>query len=127
MSFLSFVFGNKDKKALQGERIETPAYIRENQIDINYAFYITNQIMKPVQQVFALVLEQLSDFKRRKGHTLRKWKKELQLLKQTVSEPDKYKQKEDMLRNKEVKALLFEKYLQQTMRDGNQTITSFFR
>ena len=57
----------KDKKALQGERIETPAFIRENKLEINYAFYITNQIMKPVQQVFALVLEQMADFKRREG------------------------------------------------------------
>ena len=67
---------NPDKKALQGERIEHPKYIEENNIKINYSFYITNQIMKPVQQVFALVLEQLSDFKKKKGFTLRTWKNE---------------------------------------------------
>ena len=82
--------------------------------------------MKPVQQVFALVLENLADFKKRKGHTLRKWKSELEELKRSVPDKTKYKQKEDALRNKEVKALLFEKYLQQTMRDGTRSITSFF-
>ena len=47
---------NEDKKALQGERIETPEYIEEQQL-VNYSFYITNQIMKPLQQVFGLVLK----------------------------------------------------------------------
>ena len=48
-----------DKKALQGDKIETPTYILENHLKIDYSFYITNQIMKPVQQVFALVLEKI--------------------------------------------------------------------
>ena len=37
--------------------------IIENNIPINYKFYVTNQIMKPIQQVFALVLEDLNGFK----------------------------------------------------------------
>ena len=117
---------NPDKKALQGARIETPEYIREHNIPINYAFYMTNQIMKPVQQVFALVLEKLGDFKKRKGHTLRRWKKELVDLKRSYPDPVTYKKKEDALRNKEVKAILFEKYLQQTCKAGNQSIMKFF-
>lgn len=117
---------NKNKKALQGDKIEIPSYIKEKKLEINYAFYITNQIMKPVQQVFALVLEQLADFKKRKGHTLRKWHKELAQLRKEFPEPVKQKQKEDALRNKEVKALLFDKYVQQTMRDGSRSILEFF-
>jgi len=117
---------NPDKKALQGERIETPEYIREHNIQINYAFYMTNQIMKPVQQVFALVLEKLADFKKRKGHTLRRWKKELVELKRSYPSAETYKKKEDALRNKEVKAILFDKYLQQICRSGNQSIMKFF-
>ena len=117
---------NKDKKALQGDKIEIPSYIREKNLEINYSFYITNQIMKPVQQVFALVLEKLVDFKKRKGHTLRKWHKELEQLRKEFPEPEKQKQKEDALRNKEVKALLFDKYVQQTMRDGSRSILEFF-
>ena len=41
---------NPDKKALQGDRIETPEFIKEQKIKINYSFYITNQLMKPLQQ-----------------------------------------------------------------------------
>lgn len=32
---------------LQGERVETPDYIIENKLKLDYLFYITNQIMKP--------------------------------------------------------------------------------
>jgi DNA polymerase elongation subunit (family B) len=57
---IPFVYiATKDKKALQGEKIETPTFITEQRIKIDYSFYITNQIMKPVQQVFALVLEKI--------------------------------------------------------------------
>ena len=98
---------NSNKKALQGERIETPEYVIENQINIDYPFYITNQIMKPLQQVFSLVLEQLSDFKKVKGHTLRKWKTELLQLKEKYPEDEIYNRKLELLRNKEVKSLLF--------------------
>jgi DNA polymerase elongation subunit (family B) len=119
---------NPDKKALQGERIETPDYIIANKVKINYSFYITNQIMKPIQQLFALVLEQMKDFKKKKGHTLRSWKKALEDLHSEYPDPDKYKDKEDTLRNKEVKALLFDPYLRHTnnMKNGNSAITGFF-
>ena len=47
---------------MQGDRIETPTFIKDNNVKIDYEFYITNQIMKPVQQVFALVLEKIPEF-----------------------------------------------------------------
>jgi DNA polymerase elongation subunit (family B) len=120
---------NPDKKALQGERIETPDYIKANKVKINYGFYITNQIMKPVQQLFALVLEQMKDFRQKKGHTLRTWKKALEALQYEYPDAEKYKEKEDALRNKEVKALLFDPYLRHTtnVKNGNSAITGFFK
>ena len=45
---------NKDRKALTGNKIETPEYIIENNLNIDYAHYITNQLMKPLQQLFGL-------------------------------------------------------------------------
>jgi DNA polymerase elongation subunit (family B) len=120
---------NPNKKALQGERIETPEYILANKVKINYSFYITNQIMKPLQQLFALVLEDMKDFKKKKGHTLSSWKRELTAL-ENACEGDEllFKKKEDALRNKEVKALLFDAYLRKTdnMRNGLKSITDFF-
>lgn len=43
------------KNHLQGDLIETPDYIKQNNLQINYEMYIKNQIMKPVSQIFALV------------------------------------------------------------------------
>jgi DNA polymerase elongation subunit (family B) len=44
---------------LQGNRIETPSYIHEKKLKIDYPFYITNQIAKPVAQIFGLEVEKL--------------------------------------------------------------------
>jgi DNA polymerase elongation subunit (family B) len=115
---------SKNAKALQGEKIEHPDFIRENNLNINYAFYITNQIMKPVQQVFALVLEQLNEFKRKRD----RFEEEMNCLKQNMDDEDKFRKKEITLRNKEVKAILFDKYLRITENNkkGNLEITKFF-
>lgn len=56
----------KGEKILQGDRIETPSFIRKNNLDIDYQFYITNQISKPVSQVFALIIEQLPNYRLQK-------------------------------------------------------------
>ena len=55
---------NDKKKALQGEKIELPTYITDNKLSIDYAHYITNQIMKPILQIYALVLYDLPGFKK---------------------------------------------------------------
>ena len=44
---------------LQGDRIELPSYIKEHGLMPDYAFYITNQIAKPLAQVFGLEVEAL--------------------------------------------------------------------
>lgn len=126
---IPFVFiENTNKKALQGERIETPDFIISNNLKINYAHYITNQIMKPLQQVFALVLEKMSEFKKRKGYTLRKWKDELNQLRIDYPDEIQYQKKEQLLRNKEVKIMLFDEFLIQTEnnKNGNKSIKNFF-
>ena len=44
-------------KLLQGDRIEYPLFIIENKWKIDYSFYLTNQIEKPVLQIFELVMK----------------------------------------------------------------------
>jgi hypothetical protein len=115
------------KKALQGEKIETPTYIAEKGLKIDYSFYITNQIMKPVQQVFALVLEKIWE-KQNKRAKITKFKTEVNnLIKSTP--PDKLEDKLESLRNKEVKALLFDEFLRETnnVKEGNQALTKYFK
>jgi len=47
---------------LQGERIETPAYIREKGLKPDYMFYIDHQISNPVCQVFGLLVEDVPGY-----------------------------------------------------------------
>jgi DNA polymerase elongation subunit (family B) len=48
--------------SLQGDRIEHPDYIEQNSLIPDYLHYITNQIMKPVLQLYALCLDQLPGY-----------------------------------------------------------------
>jgi DNA polymerase elongation subunit (family B) len=50
-----------DDSALQGERIETPEFVKNNGLKIDYKFYLTNQISKPVSQIFGLVMPDVSE------------------------------------------------------------------
>ena len=125
---IPFVYINTpNKKALQGDKIETPSYITENNLKIDYSFYITNQIMKPVQQVFALVLEKMWTMQNKTPKII-KFKRDVEALRKTV-EHDKFDDKLEQLKNKEVKALLFDEYLRETNneKEGNQSITKFFK
>jgi len=114
------------KKVLQGEKIETPSFIAENNLKIDYSFYITNQIMKPVQQVFALVLEKIWEMQGKKPK-IQRFRKEVELLRKSCDE-EKFEDKLEDFKNKEVKALLFDEYLRETNNEkaGNQSLTKFF-
>jgi DNA polymerase elongation subunit (family B) len=125
---IPFVYINStNKKALQGEKIETPTYIKENNLKIDYSFYITNQIMKPVQQVFALVLEKIWSMQNKTPKII-KFKRDVEALRK-ITDPDKFEDKLEQLKNKEVKALLFDEYLRETIneKEGNQSLTKFFK
>jgi len=103
---IAFVFVQtpKAKGQLQGEKIETPEFIRETGLKPDYAHYVTNQIMKPVQQVFALVLEDLPGFDQGAYDAeLEAWRVKLT--------PEKFEAKMEVVRNKAVERLVFRAYL----------------
>lgn len=56
----AYVETNKKIK-LQGDRVEHPEYIINNNLKLDYLFYITNQIMKPAIQFLELVAENPQD------------------------------------------------------------------
>jgi len=121
---IPFAYIKKTNTNLQGEKIETPTYIRDNNLKIDYEFYITNQIMKPVQQVFALVLDKIPAFNR-KMLTYNKYKRQIKEWKDTLP-TDKFDKKVEDLRNKEVKKLLFDETLNNIKNKGVNTISSYF-
>ena len=53
---IPFVYVETNKKVkLQGERVEHPDFIKDNNLKIDFLFYITNQIMKPAKQFLELI------------------------------------------------------------------------
>ena len=127
---IPYVYIHTNKKGgLQGDKIETPSFIVDNKLKIDYSFYITNQIMKPVQQIFALVLDDIWK-SQKKIMKIKKFNNELKTLKKTmIDDEDKYEKKVEQLKNKEIKVLLFDKYLRITNNEKNglQTIQKFFK
>ena len=125
-SRIPFVYIKTKKNVkLQGDKIEHPNYIKTHNLKPDYKIYITNQIMKPVTQIYALVLEQLKDFKRE----LKRFKRKENSLKRKWKNNDKkcheYIMKE---RNKHVKHLIFDDTLRvyDNQQNGQRTISGMF-
>ena len=126
MKFIHIV--NDVKKALQGEKIETPEYAIANKLKIDYVFYITNQLMKPLQQLFGLALEQIWE-SNNKGQLIRAFKKDMIALQKEVNDDlETFMKKKEKYCSAKIKALLFDKYLTQIANDKNkmQSLTNWF-
>jgi DNA polymerase elongation subunit (family B) len=117
-----------NKKALQGEKIETPTYIKEKGLQLDYSFYITNQIMKPLLQLFGLVLEDIWRMQN-KSTKISKFRREIAELRLEQEDNKKFEDKLAKMKDKEVKTLIFDKYLRETtnVKEGNQSLTKFFQ
>lgn len=114
-------------KQLQGERIETPDYIVAKKLEPDYEHYMTNQIMKPVVQLFALVLEQLKGYKLPADHWTRV-KTELGRKNPPLSDK-KIRQRISRLRENATVELLFGPYLTKlsNRKQNLREISSFFK
>ena len=120
----------KGEKILQGNRIEHPDYIKQNNLKPDYEFYITNQIMKPVLQLYALTLDSLKGYDKPKKYFIDLEKK---LMEEKDGDIKKVKDKLDETKEKIVKELLFDPALKRIQskyyaeRSGNRQITDFFK
>jgi len=126
---MKFVFVvNSQAKALQGDKIETTEYILENQLQIDYTHYITNQLMKPLQQLFGLALEQIWEMQNKKA-AIKTYHKDLEKLEDEFSDDfELFMKKKEKYCSKKVETLLFKKVLDRIYNEKNkiQTISSFF-
>lgn len=116
---------NSKEKVLQGERIETPDFIRKSKLVPDYEFYITNQIMKPVLQLYALAATEITN---KPSHYFENYMTDLKRKHPGLS-PVKYREKMDDFKEQEVKKVLFDPILMQVFnaRNNNQSITKFFK
>ena len=94
---------------LQGDKIEHPDYVREKQLLPDYQFYITNQLMKPICQLYALCVEKLPDYSYPPSYWAQ-WDEELKG-KSMYEDDTKRKNRVDALREQEVENLLFSAFL----------------
>ena len=122
---IPFAYIVTKKKGLQGDRIEHPSYIKENNIKLDYGHYITNQIMKPILQIYSLILFEIPILKK-KTLLVNRIKRELVALKSIECD---IKKKEEQIKNKYVQQLLFDKYIEKCehMKSNTNSITKFFK
>ena len=103
---------------LQGDRIEFPEYIIDNNITPDYQFYITNQLMKPICQIFALCVEKLPNYPYGEDHWER-WNEELKDNAIYSSSELKRKNRISALKEQEVENLLFSQFIDKKKRNTN--------
>tara|TARA_Y100000389_G_C17471366_1_gene531537 strand:- start:16532 stop:20272 length:3741 start_codon:yes stop_codon:yes gene_type:complete len=115
---------SSNKKELQGNKIENPDYVKENNLKIDYGFYISNQIMKPLIQIYSLILDDIPSFQKGKGILQQK----ISALSKNMDE-EKLAKKIQSLKDKEVETLIFKKYLtiNNNKAQKNRMITDFFK
>ena len=127
---MKFVFVVNDKpKALMGDKIETPEYIINNKLTIDYTHYITNQLMKPLQQLFGLCLENLW-IMNGKTSAIKAYQKEMKKLNNEFGDDmETFMKKKEKYCASKVKILLFDKTLEKIYNEKNriQTISQFFK
>ena len=124
-SRIPFVYiQTKGKPKLQGDRIEDPDYIRRKKLKPDFSFYITNQIQKPVMQVFCLVLEQINEFRPQ----LKGFQREIRTIhRKHKDDVGKAQRTETKKREKHVNKLIFQTFVKQCAANKkNQAIRSFF-
>ena len=117
---------NKTAK-LQGDKIETPEFIVERKLTIDYTHYITNQLMKPLQQLFGLAIEQIWELQH-KGTAISAFKKDMAALTaETNGDIETFMKKREKYTSAKVKTILFDKFLEKiyNQQNGIRTMTEF--
>ena len=113
--------------ALLGERIETPDYIIENKLKIDTSYYITNQLMKPLQQLFGLCLEQIWNYQGKPG-AIKEYKKNMLIL-EKENDLETFMKKKEKYCSDKIKILLFDKIINSiaNTKNGMKCITDFYK
>jgi DNA polymerase elongation subunit (family B) len=116
-----------DSKDKLGERIETPEYILEKKIPIDYLYYIENQLMEPLKQLFGLALERIWELQG-KTSAIKTFKKDILKLEEEFPDLETFMKKKEKHCSKKIEELLFKKFLTKIDNEKKklQTINTFF-
>jgi DNA polymerase elongation subunit (family B) len=106
---IEYIFIKNDKAKLQGERIETKEYILENNLKPDYNYYIVNQLMNPITDIYKLCYFNIPN----NDKDIDYWENERKIL-----QADKKNESDEdvdkiilKLKEKHIQSLLFGKYL----------------
>ena len=128
---IKYVFvTNNDPKCLLGERIETPEYIIKNDIPLDYTYYITNQLMNPLQQLLSLAIEKIYEHKNKKQCDFREYRKIIETLQISCEDDlELFMKKREKYCSSQVKQLLFDPFLTDlyNKKHGIQTLLQFYK
>ena len=124
---MKYVYVVNKAAKLQGDKIETPEFIVERKLNIDYTHYITNQLMKPLQQLFGLAIEQIWEL-HHKGTAISAFKKDMAALTaETNGDIETFMKKREKYTSAKVKTILFDKFLEKiyNQQNGIRTMTEF--
>ena len=127
---IKYVFiENKDGKLL-GERIETPQYIINNGLKLDYHYYITNQLMNPLQQLLSLAIEKIYIHMGKRSSEIGKLHHLLdQMFEDSGRDLEIFNKKREKYCSAEVKKSLFDPFLTKiyNTQNGIQTLMQFYK
>jgi len=126
---MQFVFIANDKpKALMGDKIETTEFIINNKLKVDYTHYITNQLMKPLQQLFGLAVELIWE-SQGKTSAIKTYRKDIIKMEKEYTDLEVFMKKKEKYCSAKVKTLLFDNALNKIYNQKNniQQITTFFK
>ena len=128
---IKYVFvTNNDPKSLLGERIETPEYIVKNNVPLDYTYYITNQLMNPLQQLLSLAIEKIYEYKNKRPSDYQQYRKTISGLRESCEDDlELFMKKREKYCSSQVKQLLFDPFLTDlyNKKHGIQTLMQFYK
>ena len=131
---IKFAFIENKGAKLLGDRVETPEYIKEQKLTLDYHYYVTNQLMNPLQQLFSLALDNIYRYKNKREKDIDELHKQLQKIEDNCYNKDGIFDLELFMKKREsycsaiVKNLLFDPFLQEIFnkQNGLQTLMKFY-
>jgi len=125
---IKYIYVTNPGAKLQGDKIETPEYAIDSKLKIDYVHYITNQLMKPLQQLFGLALEQIWETQGKKP-AIMSYRKDMRVLeKESGGDLEEFMKKKEKYCAAKVKTLLFDTFLTKVnqSQNGIRTLDQFW-
>lgn len=124
---MRYVFVCNPGAKLLGDRIETPEQILTQKLKIDYTYYITNQLMKPLQQLLGLAVDKIWEYQNM-GGALKMFQKDIDAMNVKYPDLEAFMKQKEKYCSAKIKALLFDKYLHRIYNEKNgiRTLTDMW-